>query len=204
MTTAAPKHPWRLTPKDLVPDFIGILLTVLISFLIISFTPLNGKLGFVVALLFTAMVVSGVVNYIRRDRKAAFNAVTSVLIYITGTFLIIPVGSILLEIIAKGVPGLNWTMFIHDMSVSSADAPANEGGLLHAIIGTGYLIFFASILSVPVGILTALYLTEIKGNFAGVVRFFVQAMSGVPSIVAGLFIYAVWMIQLGKIGRAHV
>lgn len=198
MTIAAPKHPWRPTPKDLVPDFIGVLLTVLISFLIIAFSPLSGKLGFVVSLLFTAMVVSGVVNYIRRDRKAAFNAVTSVLIYITGTFLIIPVGSILLEIIAKGIPGLNWTMFVNDMSVTSADAPSNEGGLLHAIIGTGYLIFFASILSVPIGILTALYLTEIKGKFSGIVRFFVQAMSGVPSIVAGLFIYAVWMIQLGN------
>ena len=198
MTIATPKHPWRPSLKTVYPDLIGIALTVLISILIISFTPLNGKLGFVVTLVFVSMVVSGIINYLRRDKKAAFNAVTTVLIYITGTFLIIPVASILLEIIMKGFPGLTWTMFTNDMSVTSADAPANEGGLLHAIIGTGYLIFFASLLSVPIGILTALYLTEIKGKFAGLVRFFVQAMSGVPSIVAGLFIYAVWMIQFGN------
>jgi phosphate transport system permease protein len=198
MTIASPKHPWRPTGKTLLPDFLGILLTIFISFGIIKLTPLSGKLGFAVSLVLTSLVVSGAINYFRRDRKAAFNAVTSVLIYITGTFLIVPVISILIEIIVKGAPGLTWTMFLNDMSVTSADAPANEGGLLHAIIGTGYLIFFASVLSVPVGILTALYLTEIKGRFAGIVRFFVQAMSGVPSIVAGLFIYAVWMIQLGN------
>jgi phosphate transport system permease protein len=53
--------------------------------------------------------------------------------------------------------------------------------------------------STPIGILTALYIVEVKGKrFAGIVRFFVQAMSGIPSIVAGLFIYAVWMIGLGN------
>ncbi|MFM8345233.1 MAG: hypothetical protein ACKOB5_12135, partial [Betaproteobacteria bacterium] len=50
----------------------------------------------------------------------------------------------------------------------------------------------------PIGFLAALYIVEVKGRFASIVRFFVQAMSGVPSIVAGLFIYAVWMIGLGN------
>ena len=84
------------------------------------------------------------------------------------------------------------------MSKTSADAPIIEGGLLHAIIGTLYLVLFATIASAPIGFLTALYIVEVKGKFAGSVRFFVQAMSGVPSIVAGLFIYAVWMIGLGN------
>jgi phosphate transport system permease protein len=61
-----------------------------------------------------------------------------------------------------------------------------------------YIVVIASLISVPIGVLTALYLTEIKGKAAGTVRFFVQAMSGIPSIVAGLFIYAVWMIALGN------
>jgi phosphate transport system permease protein len=52
------------------------------------------------------------------------------------------------------------------------------------------LIAIAIIFSVPMGILTALYLTEIKGRAAGLIQFLVQAMSGVPSVVAGLFIYA--------------
>ena len=84
------------------------------------------------------------------------------------------------------------------MAVTASDAPLNEGGLLHAVVGTLYIVLIASVISVPIGILTALYLTEIKGKAAGTVRFFVQAMSGIPSIVAGLFIYAVWMIAFGN------
>jgi phosphate transport system permease protein len=84
------------------------------------------------------------------------------------------------------------------MAVTASDAPLNEGGLLHAVVGTLYIVLIASLISVPIGILTALYLTEIKGKAAGTVRFFVQAMSGIPSIVAGLFIYAVWMIAFGN------
>ena len=198
MKTIEPQRPWRPSGKQLLPDFIGILITIFATLIIVSATPLKGKLGFSIVLVFIAMLVSGLINLIRRDRKAAFNAVTSVFIYVTGTFLLIPVISIIFEILARGIPGLSFSMFLNDMSVTSADAPASEGGLLHAIIGTAYLIFFASLISVPIGVLTALYLTEIKGKFSGTVRFFVQAMSGVPSIVAGLFIYAVWMIQFGN------
>ena len=84
------------------------------------------------------------------------------------------------------------------MSATASDAPLTEGGLLHAIVGTVYLVLMASIISTPIGILTALYIVEVKGKLSGLVRFFVQAMSGIPSIVAGLFIYAVWMIGLGN------
>jgi phosphate transport system permease protein len=76
--------------------------------------------------------------------------------------------------------------------------PISEGGLLHAIIGTVLLVFVALLISTPIGILTAIYLTEIKGRFARPIRFLVQAMSGVPSIVAGLFIFAAVIIPISK------
>ncbi len=64
------------------------------------------------------------------------------------------------------------------------------------MIGTAYTVTFATVLSTPIGILTALYIVEVKGRFAGLVRFFVQAMSGVPSIVAGLFILSILVIPV--------
>jgi phosphate transport system permease protein len=76
------------------------------------------------------------------------------------------------------------------MREASLFDPIGKGGILHAILGTLMLIAIAIIFSVPMGILTALYLTEIKGRAAGLIQFLVQAMSGVPSVVAGLFIYA--------------
>jgi phosphate transport system permease protein len=76
--------------------------------------------------------------------------------------------------------------------------PLSNGGLLHAITGTLALVTLALIMSVPIGILTALYLTEIKGRFTSPIRFLVQAMSGVPSIVAGLFILSAILYPITK------
>jgi phosphate transport system permease protein len=74
------------------------------------------------------------------------------------------------------------------MAEATVNDPIQNGGMLAAITGTTIMVGIALILSLPISILTALYLTEIKGKFARPVRFLVQAMSGVPSIVAGLFI----------------
>jgi len=120
------------------------------------------------------------------------------LVYVAAAFVIVPLASILWEIFTKGATGVSLNIFSNDMSATASDSPLTEGGLLHAIVGTVYLVLIASVVSTPIGILTALYIVEVKGKFAGIVRFFVQAMSGIPSIVAGLFIYAVWMIGLGN------
>jgi len=138
------------------------------------------------------------VSWIRRDRKAAMNSTTTVLVYIAAAFVILPLISVLYEIVRLGSVGFSLGIFTDDMAETSSESPLTEGGLLHAVIGTAYIVTFATLLATPIGILTALYIVEVKGRFAGLVRFFVQAMSGVPSIVAGLFIFAVWMIQLGN------
>jgi phosphate transport system permease protein len=84
------------------------------------------------------------------------------------------------------------------MSLSTTTDPLTSGGLLHAIVGTLLLVLGALILSVPIGILTALYLTEIRGRFSRPIRFLVQAMSGVPSIVAGLFVLSAVVYTITK------
>jgi phosphate transport system permease protein len=145
-----------------------------------------------------AIITATVVSWVRRDRKAAMNSTTTVLVYIAAAFVIVPLISVLYEIVRLGTVGFSFGIFTDDMAETSSESPLSEGGLLHAVIGTAYIVTFATLLSTPIGILTALYIVEVKGRFAGLVRFFVQAMSGVPSIVAGLFIFAVWMIQLGN------
>jgi phosphate transport system permease protein len=79
-------------------------------------------------------------------------------------------------------------MFTQDMSQATVNDPIGTGGILHAILGTTIMVSIALIISLPIALLTALYLTEIKGRLSAPIRFLVQAMSGVPSIVAGLFI----------------
>ncbi|KGA14553.1 hypothetical protein GM51_17040 [freshwater metagenome] len=194
-----PEYPWKLTPKDLMTDLLGVLFTVLSTLAIVGFSPLKGKLGFVLTLIVMSIVTTSTISGFKKDRKAAVNASTSVLVYIAAAFVLIALASVIYEIFRLGATQLSpGAMFTQDMSETASESPLTEGGLIHAVIGTFYVVTFATILSTPIGILTALYIVEVKGRYAGLVRFFVQAMSGVPSIVAGLFIFAVWMIQLGN------
>jgi len=197
-TIPRPSKPWGLNFKQTIPDVIGAFATLIITFAIVAYTPLKGKLAFVVTLLIVSIFASAAISGVRRDRKAALNSISTVMVYVAGMFVIFPLGSILFEIISRGIGGLSFGIFTTDMAVTATDAPLNEGGLLHAVVGSFYIVLIATLISVPIGLLTALYLTEIKGRAAGTLRFFVQAMSGIPSIVAGLFIYAVWMIALGN------
>jgi phosphate transport system permease protein len=198
LLVAKPNRPWKLTPKQVLPDLLGAIFTVTSTLLIVALSPLKGKLGFAITLIFMAILTATAVSWIRRDRKAAMNSTTTVLVYIAAAFVILPLISVLYEIVRLGSVGFSLGIFTDDMAETSSESPLTEGGLLHAVIGTAYIVTFATLLATPIGILTALYIVEVKGRFAGLVRFFVQAMSGVPSIVAGLFIFAVWMIQLGN------
>lgn len=196
--TVVPQKPWRPKVNNLLAEIFGALFTAFSTLAIVALTPLKGKLGFSLTLIVMAVVTSASISWIRRDRKAALNSVSTVFVYVAAAFVIIPLASLLFEIVNKGVPGFSLGIFTKDMSLTASDSPLDEGGLLHAVIGTLYVVLIATVISTPVGFLASLYIVEVKGRFAGAVRFFVQAMSGVPSIVAGLFIYAVWMIGLGN------
>jgi phosphate transport system permease protein len=90
------------------------------------------------------------------------------------------------------------------MESTSYSDPLTSGGLLHAIIGTLFLILIATVISLPLSILTALYLTEVKGKASGFIQFLVQAMSGVPSVVAGIFIYAALLLTTNLRGSTII
>ena len=191
-----PGKPWRLTPRELLLDFVGVVAATAAALLTVKYTGMRGQLGFIGALFFYAIIATVVVSIVKADIKSAANSVSTLFIYIAAAFVVAPVMTVLFTIISRGIKGLNFGIFKTDMSVALPDSPLNEGGLLHALIGTLEIVGFASVICVPIAILTALYLTEIRGRFAGLVRFLVQAMSGVPSIIAGLFIYAIFLISL--------
>ena len=153
-----PDHPWKLTPKDLITDFLGAVFTLVSTLAIVGFSPLKGKLGFALTLIVMAIVTATVMSWIRLDRKAAVNSSTTVLVYIAASFVIMALVSVLYEIIRLGAPGFSLSIFTKDMSETASDMPLTEGGLLHAVIGTAYIVLFATLISTPIGILTALYI----------------------------------------------
>mgnify|MGYP006268963269 CR=1 FL=1 len=143
-------------------------------------------------------------SFIPTNKQHAKDSLAALII--SGGFIlaVLPVLSILITTLIKGAPGLGIHFFTQSMASTSYSDPLNKGGLLHAIVGTLYLIIIATVISLPLSLLTALYLTEIKGRAAGFIQFLVQAMSGVPSVVAGVFIYAALLLTTHLRGSTFI
>jgi phosphate transport system permease protein len=110
---------------------------------------------------------------------------------------IVPLVLILSYIVVKGIKVFSITFFTHSMAGVTASQPG--GGIYHAIIGTLEQVAMAAIIAIPIGLFTAIYLVEYgRGGFARAVTFFVDVMSGVPSIVAGLFVYTFLLLGTGS------
>jgi phosphate transport system permease protein len=120
-----------------------------------------------------------------------------VLVYLAFVLALIPLISVLWTVISRGFGRLDTTFLTHSMNAVGANDPG--GGAYHAIIGTIEIVGLASIMAIPIGVLTAIYLVEYggRGRLAQSISFFVDVMTGVPSIVAGLFILAFWELGLG-------
>ena len=197
-TTPAPRKPWAASPIDRAKTAAIIAGAALISFVLVAVTPLKGKLAYAAVFFVAYLIIDFVVSFAKAGRPAAVDSLFRGLVTTAIAIAITPIVSILVTVWVRGHHGLHWTLFTKDMHSNSFTDPVSQGGLLHAIIGTFLLVIFAMIISVPIGILTALYLTEIRGRFTRPIEFLVQAMSGVPSIVAGLFIYAAILIPFTK------
>jgi phosphate transport system permease protein len=126
------------------------------------------------------------------DRVAS--AVILIGALLLGTALVSTVGFIFV----RGVSALpHLAMYFDDMAGVGPRDPLNRGGVAHAILGSLIEVGLGMVVAVPLGIGTAVYMTEIGGRFAKVVRTVVEAMTALPSIVAGLFIYTTLISAMG-------
>ena len=197
-TTPSPMKPWKATKKERATDISIFFLALLSSYAVVAVTPMKGKLAIFVVFFLVYMLMTSSIKGFQLGSAAAKDALVNSLVAFGAIVTVIPIASILFTVVQKGLPGISLNLFLSDMSMATPTDPLNNGGLLHAITGTLALVTLALIMSVPIGILTALYLTEIKGKFTAPIRFLVQAMSGVPSIVAGLFILSAILYPITK------
>jgi phosphate transport system permease protein len=195
---AAPKpsKPWVATPKQRLITAGIYLAAALVSYLLVAVTPMKGKLAYFVIFFFASLLIDFVLSYLQRGIASAKDAVARGFVSVGMTLAVLPIFSILFEVIKRGYKGLSFGLFTHDMSLTSVNDPLGNGGLIHAITGTIIMVVMALIVAMPIGILTAVYLTEIRGKFSAPIKFLVQAMSGVPSIVAGLFILSAYVYPI--------
>ena len=86
--------------------------------------------------------------------------------------------SVFWSLLTKGFQGLYFGFFVRDMRVTTLDDELNLGGAGHAIVGSLIMVFIAAVITLPLGILSGVYLTEVRGRMSGLVRFVVQSRAG--------------------------
>jgi phosphate transport system permease protein len=130
------------------------------------------------------------------------NRVATYLMVLAFVLVMIPLGFVLVTVIAKGASAINWSFLTSQ--IPSQVAPPGVGGIGPAIAGTIVIVALASALAVPLGILGAIYLNEYGGTgwLAKLIGFFSDVMTGVPSIIMGLFIFSIWVLHFGFSGLA--
>ncbi|MGC4986340.1 phosphate ABC transporter permease PstA [Streptomyces sp. DT193] len=129
-------------------------------------------------------------------RRQAKDRVATNLVWVCFIVALVPLVSLVWETVERGVKVFDTYFLSHSMGVVADAQPG--GGIYHAIIGTLEQVGIASLIAVPIGVLTAIYLVEYgRGGLAKAVTFFVDVMTGIPSIVAGLFVLSFWILILG-------
>lgn len=197
-TTVAPTRPWRLTPRVIGAEAAGLAAALVLTLLVLRFTGFEGRLAGAALFLVFATSISAGLEWRRRGVRAAQDAFVRALLIAASLLVLVPLFSIMWTVIDNGRAALRLNFFTQDLTSASGTDPVDKGGAMHAIVGSIELVFLATLIAMPLGVLSALYLTEIKGRLSGTIRFLTQAMSGVPSVVAGLFVYSAWVLGPGK------
>jgi phosphate transport system permease protein len=192
----ATQAPVKLTAGRLPSWTTGIVLTVAMLVSATLFVSL-GAMGLIRTLVvgaalftLTMFVLSWRVEGVRRSKdRLAQIVVTSAFV-----LALLPLISLVISTVGNGLQRFDAQFFTYSMR----SVVGEGGGAVHAITGTLWVTGIATLISVPIGLLAAIYLVEYgQGPLARSITFFVDVMTGIPSIVAGLFAYAVFVLIFG-------
>ncbi|MEV7523388.1 phosphate ABC transporter permease PstA [Streptomyces sp. NPDC091371] len=160
--------------------------------------PFDAPLGFTVVLYLTFMALYAVLVSLDENGSAVRARLAQVQVHAIAVLLLAGLMFVVGYALVRGWEALSHlSFFTEDMSRAGPLSPLTEGGALHAIVGTLEQIAIALVITVPLGLACAVFLNEVPGRYARFVRTIVEAMTALPSIVAGLFIYATWILALG-------
>jgi phosphate transport system permease protein len=130
------------------------------------------------------------------------NRMATVLMYLAFVLTLVPLVFVLFTVISKGASAISWSFLTSAIPVNLA--PPGVGGMGPAIAGTLVITGVATAITVPLGVLGAIYINEYggRGPLARVIRFMADVMTGVPSVVMGLFLFSIWVLHFGASGLA--
>ncbi len=161
-------------------------------------TPLTGALGYVVATWVLFVVLYAALVSFDERRQTVVDRVVTVVVHSLAAVVLLALGFIVIYTVLRGLKAMTHANFYtSDMHTTWPLAPLTSGGILHAIVGTLIEVGIALAVAVPLGLLGAVFLNEVPGRYSRFVRTVVEAMTALPDLLAGLFIYATLILIFG-------
>lgn len=172
----------------------GLCIAILLFGHIAAF---SGILGFVVVAYLAFLAVYATLLSLGEDPPTVRDKLVTVVLYTAAFVMFFPLVLVISYTLYRGRLALiHVNFFTQDLSRTGPLSSLKSGGVKHALIGTLWMLAIALAITVPLGLGAAVYLTQVGGRFSKLVRTIVDAMTALPSIVAGLFIYALWILTL--------
>ncbi|CAN5713250.1 hypothetical protein BH10ACT1_BH10ACT1_05450 [soil metagenome] len=195
-----PRTVHQLGERDYWDTAAGLAGGLAVAGILRSFLGWQGYLSTGLWAYLAFFVIYAALTWDRTGQELAGDRMVTLLVWSAGAIVLGVLVWMLVLLVFKGLPRLRPSFFSEDLSTTGPNDPG--GGAKHAIIGTLEQVGLATVVVVPIAVLTAVYLHELKGRMAPLIRFIVDAMSGIPSIVAGLLVFTVWVEGNGYSGVA--
>ncbi|MEI7755256.1 MAG: phosphate ABC transporter permease PstA [Actinomycetota bacterium] len=161
-------------------------------------TSLSGRLGFVIVWFLIFLGIYAALLSLTEDRPAVVDRVMAALLTSASVLAGVALASVIIFVLWRGRTALvHSNFFTQDLSVTGPSEPLSVGGITHAITGTLIMTAISLVITVPLGVACAVFLNETRSRATSLVRTVVTAMTALPSILAGLFIFATWVLILG-------
>ncbi|MGZ4715714.1 MAG: phosphate ABC transporter permease PstA [Acidimicrobiales bacterium] len=196
-----PRRPVETTAEDRWTLIGSAISALCLNWLILyRFTTGASWFGFLLCAYATFLLIFAVVTTDRLGRLVAVDRVMTIVVITAAIVVFVPLVLLIGYILNEGRKALRLDFFANDQTGVDPTKAATTGGGAHAIVGTLEQVGLALVWSLPLALAAAVFLNESRSRWRRPVRIFVDAMSGLPSIIAGLFIYAALILNFGESG----
>jgi phosphate transport system permease protein len=185
-------QPWaRVNTGRRIQILLASIVPVLLTAAVILVTGLDRNVALMGVFLPLQLIAASAVGFRAFGRRGVGDAALIVFVVFFATFVLVLLASVVFSLVSQGAQAMSWGFFTQNNRYVSNTTSLEYGGVGHAIIGTLLVVGLTTVVTVPLGIAMAIYLTQSQSKTKGIIRTLTQAISGLPSVVAGLFILSI-------------